>query len=415
MQIHIVHFDTEHQIKQIRIHWDQACLLRQVEVIGARGRAWPIRDGKDQIRLLKTAVTERSTAAVPAQETQLPVRSSSPSKRRIKDPYAAESLDDLLAPDKEAAEREARAEPSKPSFAGKRYTRDPYGAGSLNEILSPSKQPPAPVAPFAPASGRPAARNFSDIFVKDDDVPESPSRPQRRAPRVPEEDESGQGPVDEDRNFYKTIPGKFSHFDIGGDNPDREIKEETRSQHSNIYRSKKWDFGDYETPVKNTRAPRGEEVRHVDLSDDESPEKLNVIKPRRDADHHPDLADENEDGRIISSFGGRGQRLYQNRLFDDEEGPEPSEREKKNEPLAVTGNAVNRKKNFDSQFDIVDDSSVPSKENPVPTAKHDKAVKQMQSHWHDYDESPQGKRAVPATALRNPLTHNQPSWQLGDE
>lgn len=68
MQIHIVHFDSENQIKQIRIHWDQASLLRQVEVIGARGRAWPIRDAKDQIRLLKTSVTARSSAAVPAPE-----------------------------------------------------------------------------------------------------------------------------------------------------------------------------------------------------------------------------------------------------------------------------------------------------------------------------------------------------------
>jgi hypothetical protein len=416
MQIHIVHFDTEQQIKQIRIHWDQASLLKQVEVIGARGRAWPIRDGKDQIRLLKTALTERETAAVPGTETTPPPRSSSPGKRRIKDPYSADSLDELLSPNKEAADREARAEPPKTSYAGKRYTQDPYGAGSLNEILSPTKQAPAHVAPFAPSSGRPATRNFSDIFVKDDDVPDSPSRPQRRAPRVPEEDESSHGPVDEDRTFYKTITGKFSHFDIGGDNSSREIKEETRAQHSNIYQSRKWDFGDeYETPVKNARAPRGQQVRHFNLGDDESPEKLNVIKPRRDADRHFDLSeDENEDGRIISSFGGRGKRLYENRLFDDQDGPQMSEREKKDEPLAITGNAANRKKNFDSQFDIVD-SPDPSKENTVPTAKHHKAVKQMESHWHDYDESPEGKRAAPATAMRNPLTHNQPSWHHGSE
>lgn len=413
MQIHIVHFDTEQQIKQIRIHWDQASLLRQVEVIGARGRAWPIRDGKDQIRLLKTAEAERSTAAVPGLETERPARSSSPSKRHIKDPYSAGSLDDLLSPSKEAAEREARA--AKSSSPGKRYTKDPYGAGSLNEILSPSKPAPAPVAPFARSSGQPASRNFSDIFQKDDDVPDSPSRPQRRAPRVPEEDESESGPVGEDRSFYKSNPSRFDHFDITGNDTSREIKHETRSQRSNLYAAGHWDFGDdYTTPVKNTRAPRGEEVRHFDLSEDESPEKLKIIKPRRDTTRHFDLSDDdNDDGRIISSFGGRSKRLYENRLFDDAEGqgPMPSEREKKNEPLAVAGNAANRKKNFNPHFDFADDSQ----NTPQPTAKHDKAVQQMQSHWHDYDESPHEKRTGTTTAMHNPLTHNQPSWHHGDE
>ncbi|KAJ5347960.1 uncharacterized protein N7506_001213 [Penicillium brevicompactum] len=400
--IHIVHFDSENQIKQIRIHWDQASLLRQVEVIGARGRAWPIRDAKDQIRLLKTSVTARSSAAVPApsQQTTPPPRSSSPHKRYTKDPYAAESLTELLSPSKEIAELEARAQPpSLPLLA------------NVTPKTHTERKAPAAVAPFAPSSSRPATRNFSDIFVKDDDVPDSPSKPQRRAPRVPEEDETAHGPVDEDRHFYKSIPGKYNHFEIGGDNLEHETKNEAK--HANSYHKPKWDFDDFTTPTKDTRAPRGEEVRHFDVSEDEGPDDIHVVKPRRDAERHFELTDDEEDeGRIISSFGGRGKGLYENRLFDDEEGPELSAREKKNEPLAVTGNNKNRDKNFNSQFDIVDDSPV-SKENAKPTAKHDKAVKMMESHWDNYDETPQPKRT--ATSLRNPKTHNQPSWQFGDE
>lgn len=417
MQIHIVHFDSENQIKQIRIHWDQASLLREVEVIGARGRAWPIRDAKDQIRLLKSSATARSTTAVApqTQQTTPPRRSDSPHKRYTKDPYAADSLTELLSPSKEMAELEARAHPpTKPTSAGKRYTQDPYGAGSLNEILSPSKKAPAAVAPFQPSASRPSTRNFSDIFVKDDDTPDSPSKPQRRAPRVPEEgeEESSHGPVDEDRHFYKTVAGKFSHFEIGADNSARETKFEP--EHTNSYHKNNWDFDDFTTPTKNTRAPRGQEVRHFDVSEDEGPEKIDVVKPRRDAERHFELTDDEEEdeGRIISSFGGRGKGLYENRLFDDEDGPEQSAREKKNEPLAVTGNNKNRDKNFISQFDIVDDSPV-AKENPQPTAKHDKAVKMMESHWDNYDETPQPKRT--ATSLHNPNTHNQPSWHHGDE
>ncbi|CAG7922671.1 unnamed protein product [Penicillium olsonii] len=413
--IHIVHFDSEQQIKQIRIHWDQASLLRQVEVIGARGRAWPIRDGKDQIRLLKASASACSTAAVPAPApvAKPRTRSSSPQKRYTKDPYAAESLTELLSPSKEMAELEARAEPPKPTSSAKKYTQDPYGAGSLNEILSPSKKPPAPIAPFAPSSSRPATRNFSDIFVKDDDVPDSPTRSQRRAPREPQEEKGRLGPVDEDRHFYKTIEGKFSHFEIGGDYPEQE--EKPAPKHANSYHASKWGFDDFTTPTKATRPPRGEEVRHFDLSEDEGPEELNVAKPRRDAERHFELTDDEEDeGRIISSFGGRGQCLYDNRLFEGTEGPELSEREKKNQPLAVTGSNKNRDRNFVSQFEIVDDSPI-SKENSKPIAKHEKANQMMESHWDNYDETPQPKRNATATALHNPLKHNQPSWSLGDE
>ncbi|KAJ5124917.1 uncharacterized protein N7515_008742 [Penicillium bovifimosum] len=408
--IHIVHFDAHQQIKQIRIYWDQGSLLKQVEVIGARGRQWPIRDGKDQTRLLRNAETARATPSqLASPQTTLPTRSSSPGKRRIRDPYAAESLTELLSPSKETAEierraAEAAARPAS-SSSGKRYTKDPYGAGSLTEILSPTKQAPAPVAPFAPSSGRPATRNFSDIFVRDDDVPDSPSKPQRRAPRTIEEEEKpakpAVGPVDEDRSFYKTHAGKFSHFEVGADNSEREVKNESR--HAQHYHKAHWEFGDFSTPDKASRSTHGPRGR----------EELNVSKLRRDVDHHFELNDDKEDdGRIIGSFQGRGQRLYENRLFDDEGQPKLSDREQKDEPLAITGNAANRKKNFVSQFEIVDDSPVPTKENTQPMPKHDKAVKMMESQWDNYDESPEPKRT--ATAQRNP-GHNQPSWHHGDE
>ncbi|KAJ5555734.1 hypothetical protein N7461_004204 [Penicillium sp. DV-2018c] len=416
--LHIVHFDAHQQIKQIRIYWDQGSLLKQVEVIGARGRQWPIRDGKDQTRLLRAAETARATPSqVATPQTTLPVRSSSPGKRRIRDPYAAESLTELLSPSKETAEierraAEAAARPTSSSSSGKRYTKDPYGAGSLTEILSPTKQPPAPVAPFAPSSGRPATRNFSDIFVRDEDVPDSPSKPQRRAPRTIEEEEkpATSGPVDENRSFYKTVAGKFSHFEVGADNSDREVKDESR--HAKHYHKAHWDFGDFSTPDKIKRSAHGPRGR------EEAGHSLNVSKHRRDADRHFELNDEDDDkdkARTIGSFQGRGQRLYENRLFDDEGQPKLSEREQKDEPLAITGNAANRKKNFVSQFELVDDSPVPTKENTQPMAKHDKAVKMMESQWDNYDESPEPKRAAPATAQRNPRGHNQPSWHHGDE
>ena len=404
-------------------------MLKQIEVIGARGRQWPIRDGKDQLRLLRDAVTARATPSQPSSqklETDLPHRPSSAGKRRIKDPYAAESLTELISPVKEVAEPESGAKtPSRPSTA-KKYTPDPYGAGSLTELLSPTKKARAPVSPFAPAAGRPAQRNFSDIFVKDDDVPDSRT-----------------GPVDENRHYYKSVPGKYDHFEIGGDNSNREIKAEVRQ--ANTKHDTHWDFNDVETPVKGPRVPRGQEVRHFGFGDDEegagSPQtKQDVAKPRRDADRHFDMTDEEsaDEGRVISSFGGRGKRLYENRLFDDNGQPQLSEREQKDEPLSTGGNVANRKKNFVSQFDLADESPV-AKENkptpkhdahnkmmeshwdnydeatpPKPTQNHDKHNKMMESHWGNFDEaSPEPVRRN-ATAQRNPLGHNQPSWAHED-
>ncbi|OQE91292.1 hypothetical protein PENNAL_c0010G00049 [Penicillium nalgiovense] len=417
--VHIVHFDANQQIKQIRIYWDQASLLKQVEIIGARGRQWPVRDGKDQVRLLRNAETARSAPSQPSSqnaETKLPHRSSSPAKRRIKDPYAAESLTELLSPSKEVAEIESRAEPPRPASSNKskRYTQDPYGAGSLTEILSPTKKVPAPVAPYAPASGRPAVRNFSDIFMKDDDVPDSPTKSKPRAPRVFEEEEkAGPGPVDEDRHFYKSAAGKYDHFEIGGDNSEREMKAEVKQ--ANPKQSTHWDFDDVETPAKGSRPARGHEVRHFGFGDNEegtgSPHaKLNVTKPRRDADRHFEMTDEEteDDGRIVSSFRGRGKGLYENRLFEEEEGQH--QREKKNEPLSTAGNFANRKKNSVAQFELTDESPA-AKENK-PTQNHETHHKMMESHWHNYDEQ------SPSPLPQKHVAHNkamESHWDNHDE
>ncbi|KAG0154533.1 hypothetical protein PDIDSM_101 [Penicillium digitatum] len=464
--VHIVHFDANQLIKQIRIYWDQASLLRQVEVIGARGRQWPIRDGKDQLRLLKSAEAALAPSQAASQngETKPPLRCASPGKRHIRDPHSADSLTELLSPSKETP---------RPTSSSKKYTQDPYGAGSLNELLSPTKKAPAYVPPLG-SSGRPATRNLSDIFQKNDDMPDSPSKSQRRAPQADQGDEKtgtgpvdedrhfyktdprkfkhfdisgeevgGAGPVDEDRHFYKSVPGKYNHFEIGGDNSERESKAEVRQ--ATHKHATHWDFDDVETPVKGSRAPRGQEVRHFGFGDNEdgtgSPQgKPHVTKPRRDADRHFELTDEEseDEARIISSFGGRGKRLYENRLFDDEGQPELSERERKDEHLPTGGNIVNRNKNFISQFELADES--PAKGNePIqnhdahnkmmqshwdnydeqspqpPTQQHTKHNKMMESHWDNYDEaSPEPVRRN-ATAQRNPLTHNQPSWTHGDE
>jgi hypothetical protein len=40
------------KIRAIRVFWDQATVLKQLEIVGARGRGWPITDGTAQIELI---------------------------------------------------------------------------------------------------------------------------------------------------------------------------------------------------------------------------------------------------------------------------------------------------------------------------------------------------------------------------
>ena len=50
----------EGKIRSIRIYWDQATVLKQLGIIGSRGRAWPITDGKNQIELITKTGTYAS-------------------------------------------------------------------------------------------------------------------------------------------------------------------------------------------------------------------------------------------------------------------------------------------------------------------------------------------------------------------
>ncbi|KKA30128.1 hypothetical protein TD95_002002 [Thielaviopsis punctulata] len=49
---HIVRYDEDGRIAQIRMKWDQGAMLKELEIISKSGRNWPIRDNRDQLRLL---------------------------------------------------------------------------------------------------------------------------------------------------------------------------------------------------------------------------------------------------------------------------------------------------------------------------------------------------------------------------
>lgn len=394
----MVRFNAQKQIQQVRLYWDQASLLKQVEVIGARGRAWPIRDAKDQTRLIKAAVSDVAETPVSASSQPSSAKDgatesedvTSPGRKVVKDPYAAESLYELLSP---GTDREQKTRPLKTQHPLRAYDEVFI---SHEEDDSPDRTPSRKIVPRASA-----AKNFQ------------PSR-------LFDEEESDNG-----RGLYKTHPEKYNHFEIGGDNSAREIK--TKATRAKSRHQSQWDFEDFVTPEKPKRQVQPQLVRHFAWSDDEVEEtpapKPRVVQPRRDAETHFKLT-ENDDGeprarRIISSFQDRGLSLYHDPLLPGENSPAAAGQENK-APLSDAPNkAPPRKKDLDPHWTLTDTTPVKEKqqnlENSKPVATHRlKAVQMMEPHWDTYDVSPQPKKVAPppSRGVRNVM---QRSWSFGSE
>jgi hypothetical protein len=172
-------------------------------VIGSRGNNWPIRDGKDQTRLISSARTATAKAQPPVapitrgrdvEQVADVARSTSPNKKHIKDPYA--SLD-LFGAEK----------------------ADQGKAASSHGAIAPR------------ASAKPPPREMSELFAAghEDHEPGPPGSPKKenRSPVIAPkakgtggqnyqpsrlfEDESSQ----ESPAFYKSHPAKYNHFELG--------------------------------------------------------------------------------------------------------------------------------------------------------------------------------------------------------
>ncbi|KAL3465292.1 hypothetical protein BJX64DRAFT_252823 [Aspergillus heterothallicus] len=444
--IHIVRFNSHNQIQSVRVHWDQASLLKQVEVIGNRARNWPVRDAEKQTRLIRQA-----SKSVPAETNVAPVPEVKPA------PPASE--DDV---------------PQAPPSPGKKHIKDPYAADSLFDLISPSKDGVEPVRPpRAPASAKPAPREYTELFVGDEenDAPDAtPSRPRPIAPKAgssknyrpsrifdadeaedlkeatPVAPKTGAGKhyrpsriFDDDETVaqesheqiaYRANTKRFDHFEIGGDNSSREIKtiaSRPTSRHVNH-----WDFQDFATPEKPQRKPRGQEVRHFGWSDDEPdqdspPARPRVVQPRRDAETHFKLTDADEEqsgSRIIRSYGNRGLGLYKDTLYAEADADaEENNRANtaKERPLSVVHNGANRQKDFASHWDFSGEepsaNGDASHENKKPAATTDrlKAVKMLEPSWDTYDQSPEPSKIAPPPHRRALRNVNQRSWGFDEE
>ena len=427
--MHIVHFDGMRKIQQIRIYWDQGALLKAVEVIGGRAKNWPIKDGKDQIRFIKSAA---ATAGTTISQVEDVVISSRPSTRSnpTADPHASLSL---FAPRHEQEEDDMAfaSPPVAPRASAKPPPRDYHDLFVDGPLPASKDRPASPTKENVMAPKFGAGKNYAPSRIFDLEEPERVAPPKSPS------------------KMNKSTGNKYGHFEFADEHDESEATPVARPLgHSKQRDSKKhqsqWGFEDFVTPAKVNQKMRPHETRNFEMgndSPDATPVKRGVVhQARPDSEAHFEFLDDGGPAgdrrpghaRGVGSSSTRGQ-LYENNLYD-EEGQEPSKTRKErsdtttstnlrdrhetfdphfemadvptdNKPQskAATGlaNVKDRRKDFDPHFTMTDSSpglgekSASDNNRPI-SDNRSKTVKKMDAQWEQTDQSPAAKnhRAV---------------------
>lgn len=394
-------FDSDGKITTIQQSWDQGSLLKQLDVIGKTGRNWPIRDSKEQIKLI--AKSSGKPAETSASQTVQRPRENSTSA--LRDPHM--SLHNY-------GSRDDGNTPAVSPYAGTRPRQRTFEEILGDEPNSDVPEQDSPSKAVAPKIG--AGKNFqpSRLFDRPDDAPPEPESPDdiKSPPR-----------------YMKPHPKKYNHFEFAdgsdpADAPQAGVPfDAIKSKHRQT-----WDFEDFVTPQKHkpSKSVRHQDARHwgTDENDvDESPAKLVARgKPRRGTNTQIELQDDGE-GDVPSQRPGAlprgamhnsGLGLYSNHLVTDD-GSEPVQSP---DPRALGNitNLKNRSKHFNPHFDMTDesphhdDTKVPV---PVPEDRK-KAVNMMQANWSSYDESPNVRKenSKPVRQIDTDLRENGPNHRI---
>ncbi|KAF3919560.1 hypothetical protein ABW20_dc0102583 [Dactylellina cionopaga] len=260
--VHIVQFE-DNLIKQIRVYWDQGSLLKNLAVIGKTGKNWPIRFGEDQVKLIKSSISDVGVsvgnASVSAASTRPSSKSSNQSNRESFQLFGPrEDIPDDLSKPAVIPPRAGMRPPSRP----------------LHELVGETDELP-PVAETPKAGGGKGPRR---TFFVGQDIDESFSTPDRKV---------------------QVHSGKFKHFDFNDEPPkDSETQKPIAPKRTSTYSKQgaSWDFADFTTPEKRPAKLSTHNARTYTWSDDDntSPVKPEQRKlhPRKDTESHFDIVDE---------------------------------------------------------------------------------------------------------------------------
>lgn len=343
-------------------------------MIGKTGRNWPIRDGKDQIKLIANSVKS-----------------------------SGKTMADAPPPAEESAYNRSRGNSTN-------ITRDPHASLSLFAPRSTTIEEPLPSVVAPKSSAKPPPRDYNELFGGEDGHVEereerSSSPSKAMAPKLGAgknygpsrlfDTESAEATM-ADKNkekMYRPNAARYNHFDFGDG---EEAAEQKRPAMGATKHSSQWKFDDFMTPQKPvpSKVLRTNDVRHWGNSDDEvvdSPVKVKKVdKPRKDAEPHFEFVDDGtpaEGRKLLSRPRGQGQNngmgLYKNDMF--EEDVEASK------PAPSLANVKDRRKDFDPHFTMTDESPASKPSAPAVPENQAKVVKMMDANWDTYDESPSQK------------------------
>lgn len=339
--IHIVNFE-DGLIKQIRLYWDQSCLLKQIGVIGRNGRNWPIKDGRDQCKLVGTSVAGTTNAPGEPKPATVTVQNVSGNRTR-------------------AGTRKSSA--SSVASNTTNPTRDPHRSLSLftpQEDDTERIKGPA-IAPRG--SAKPQSRDLVEIIGTNEDGEPIQKRPEAFIARkgsglaAQRTFEIGSENQKTPKNVERTVildPKKYQHFEFT-DEPEERVQPAPAMLTKKSKHSSSWDFEDFTTPEKRPLRHRKDDERHFGWSDDEKPEPIKLareVSPRRGAETHFSIKDADT--------------------------PETAARMK---PTGIGRSDVN------SHFEITDES--PAGPRVKKPAQRKAALDNISGHWGEND-SPSG-------------------------
>lgn len=389
--VHIVHFDPAGRITQVRQYWDQGSLLKQIDVIGSRSRNWPIRDGKDQSRLIATsaAVATPSLAAASAASS----RPSTALSRGVDDVSVA----------------------SRSRGSTQTATPDPHASLSLFQPRQVSEGESYNAQPIAPRaqSAKPPPREYSELFVG-----ENAGSPTPAAQKIPVKAGGGKHfkanrlfdeETEEERvaatpRGIKTDAKKYKHFEFGDGEDSRPVRETARPT-TKAKSQPSWDFEDFATPSKSDIKTQPQAVRHFGWSDDDetSPVRRPIVHKARPMEPHFDFDDDGtpeaqrQQASTKGSKGNKGQGLYEDHVThtttqdDSQRGAFQGDQTRALHDVTTVVKNKNRSKDFGAHFDLRDDS--PGAHDSARTTKlpRHETRSSMQTHWSTQPDAPEDR------------------------
>jgi hypothetical protein len=392
----MVIFDRNGKIAQVRQSWDQGSLLKLIDVIGKTGRNWPIRDGKEQIKLITSSVKSggkfQSPSGGPSEPIDVINRSRENSTNVTRDPHASLSLFaprdhhnvENSLPAVVAPRASAKPPPRDYSelFVGNESDNLPGPAASPENKAAPSRSESPSKFPAGVASKAGAGKNYQPIrlFETEENSPAHSS---------PEKNQA-----------YHPNPKKYQHFEFTDDSDPQDTPKSTPVPATKSKHGSQWTFDDFVTPDKvvPSKVLKSQNIRHWGTENDEIPDSpiraKKIDRPRKDAETHFEFVDDGTpDGarRLIGRPRGTGSNtalgLYQNNLYGDD-GLLPQREDAR--VLGPIANIKDRHKDFDPHFNLTDEtSSTKEIKQPEKLAEDKlKAIKIMDAAWDVYDQSP---------------------------